>query len=161
PVPNKYVEVQGPNGSMRLSPEVAARNKAAADEYRRKMEEHVSMKADHARKLALHEQSKAAATAQKREHERQLAASAAQDSAHKAALLEHRKAAAKPPGVNAVYRGFNGTTCENARRSALFGSGTSKGTQFAEVTQDLSNMPRSCIVQGWWWNTSRTGSSRQ
>lgn len=158
----KYVEVAGTDGTIaRLSPEVAARNKAAADEYRRKMDEHANATANHERKLALHQQSIASAAAEKREHARRLAANAAEVATHQAALLEHRKMAAKPAGVNAVYRGFNGPTCEIARRSALFGSGTSKGTQFAEVTQDLSGMPRTCIVQGWWWNTSRTGSSRQ
>ena len=161
PVPSKYVEVQGPDGPIRLSPEVAARNQAAADDYRRKMDRHASDKTDHERKLALHQQSVANAAAEKREHERRLATNAAQVAIHQAALLEHKKLAAKPPGVNAVYRGFNGPTCELARRSALFGSGTSKGSQFAEVTQDLSGMPRSCIVQGWSWNTLRTGSSRQ
>lgn len=161
PVPDKYVEVQGPNGPMRLSPEVAARNQAAAEEYRRKMEEHEGIKAEHARKLASHEQSKAAAAAQRREHERQKAAHAAEVAANQAAQLEYRKLAAKPTGVNAVYRGFPGPTCEIARRSAIYGSSTNRGTRFAEVTQDLSRMPQVCIVQGWWWNTSRTGSLRQ
>ena len=161
PSPSKYVEVAGPNGTVRLSPEVAARNQAAADDYRRKMDRHASAKTDHERKLALHQQSVTNAAAEKREHERRLATNAAQVATHQAALLEHKKLAAKPPGVNAVYRGFNGPTCELARRSALFGSGTSKGSHFAEVTQDLSGMPRSCIVQGWSWNTLRTGSSRQ
>ena len=36
----KYVEVPGPNGIVRLSPEVAARNKAAAEEYQRKLKAH-------------------------------------------------------------------------------------------------------------------------
>lgn len=160
-VPTKYIEVPSPNGTIRLSPEVAARNQAAADDYRRKMDEHARAKAEHERKLAKHEQSVAQAAAEKRAHEERLAANAAQVASHQAALFEHRKLAAKPPGVNAVYRGFGGPTCEIARRSAVLGSGTSKDTQFAEVTQDLSGMPRLCIVQGWWWNTSGTGSSRQ
>ena len=90
-----------------------------------------------------------------------MAVNAAQVAASEAAQLEYRKAAAKPAGVNAVYRGFTGPTCEIARRSATHGSGTSAGTRFAEVTQDLSGMPKLCVVQGWSWNTSRTGSSRQ
>lgn len=158
---SRYVEVAGPDGPIRLSPEVAARNKAAADEYRRKMVEHANATANHERKLALHQQSIASAAAEKREHERRIAANAAEVAAYQAALLEHRKLSAKPAGVNAVYRGFGGPTCEIARRSAVSGSGTGKGTQFVEVTQDLSGMPRTCVVQGWWWNTSRTGSSRQ
>lgn len=41
PAPSKYVEATGSDGkTIRLSPEVAARNQAAADEYRRKMNEH-------------------------------------------------------------------------------------------------------------------------
>ena len=66
-----------------------------------------------------------------------------------------------PAGVNAVYRGFNGPTCEIARNSAVRGSGTDKGSQFKEVTYVLSEKPRQCIVQGWAWTTSKTGSSRQ
>ena len=158
----KYVEVAGPDGkTIRLTPQVAARNQAAAEEYRRKSEQHSDTMAEHARTLARHEESIKKAAAEKREHERQLAANAVRLADHEAALLEHRKAVAKPVGVTATYRGFSGPTCEIARRSALFGSGSSKGTQFAEVTQDLSGMPRQCIVQGWSWSTSKTGSSRQ
>ena len=159
--PSRYVEVDGANGKMRLSPEVIARNRAAENEFQRKSDEHARKMAEHNRRLAMHEQSIAQAAAEKRAHEQRLAANAAEVAAHQAALLEHRKLAAKPAGVNAVYRGFGGPTCEIARRSAILGSGTSKGTQFVEVTQDLSGMPRHCVVQGWWWNTTRTGSSRQ
>lgn len=160
-VQSRYVEVEGAQGKMRLSPEVIARNRAAEEEYRRKSDEHGRTMAEHNRKLAKHEQSVAQAAAEKRAHEQRLAANAAEVASHQAALLELRKLAVKPPGVNAVYRGFVGSTCEIARRSAILGSGTSKGTRFAEVTQDLSGMPRTCIVQGWWWSTTRTGSSRQ
>lgn len=162
PTAPKYVEVVGPDGkTIRLSPEVAARNQAAAEEYRRKSEQHSDTTAEHARRLVRHEESIKKAAAEKREYERQLAANAVRLADHEAALLEHRKAVAKPVGVTATYRGFSGPTCEIARRSALFGSGSSKGTQFAEVTQDVSAMPRQCIVQGWSWSTSKTGSSRQ
>ncbi len=158
---SRYVEVDGAKGKMRLSPEVIARNRAAEEEFRRKSDEHAREMAEHNRKLAQHQQSISQAAAEKRAHEQRLAANAAQIASHQAALLEHRKLAAKPAGVNAIYRGFGGPTCEFARRSAVLGSGTSKGTHFNEVTQDLSGMPRWCIVQGWSWNTSRTGSSRQ
>ena len=70
-------------------------------------------------------------------------------------------AVAKPAGVNSVYRGFNGPTCEMARISAARGSGTDQGSQFKEVTFVLSDNGRQCIVQGWSWTTSKTGSSRQ
>lgn len=161
PAPSKYVEVAGPSGTQRLSPEVAARNQAAADDYRRKMEEHARAKAAHERTLALHQQSIAAAAAEKQEYQRKIAQNAAQVASNETAYLEQRKATAKPLGVNAVYRGFTGRTCEQARSSAIRGSGTDKGSQFVEVTQDLSAMPRLCIVQGWSWTTSKTGSSRQ
>lgn len=163
--PPKYVEVQGPNGTMRLSPEVIARNAAAADDHKRKLEEHAEnvarAKAEQDIATAKHAENVAAAAVARREYEQRLATNAAQVAANQAAALEGQKLRSKPGGVNAVYRGFNGPTCEIARRSALFGAGTSKGTKFAEVTQDLSGMPRTCNVQGWWWNTSKTGSSRQ
>lgn len=91
PAPPKYIEVAGPNGTQRLSPEVAARNKAAEEDYRRKMDEHARERAAHERKLALHQQSIAAAAAEKREYERQLAANAAQVAAHKAKMEVHNK----------------------------------------------------------------------
>jgi hypothetical protein len=157
---SKYVEVRGPGGTMRLSPEVVARNQAAKDDYERKLKEHADAlaraKADQAAVEARHAERIAKAEAERREYERKLAANAASN----AAAQEQYKTSLKPAGVNAVYRGFSGPTCEFARRSALFGAGTSKGTQFVEVAHDLS-MPGHCIVQGWWWNTSKTGSSRQ
>jgi hypothetical protein len=48
-----------------------------------------------------------------------------------------------------------------ARISAVRGSGTDQGSQFKEVTFVLSDNGRQCIVQGWSWTTSKTGSSRQ
>lgn len=63
PVPanSKYVEVAGPDGPIRLSPEVAARNQAAADAYRRRMEEHDRAMAAHEQRLAQHRQNAATA----------------------------------------------------------------------------------------------------
>lgn len=92
---SKYVEVAGPNGTIRLSPEVLARNQAAAEEYRRKMEEHARAKADHERKLALHQQNQAAAAAEQSEYQRQLAMNEAEVAAHNAAMARHN-AATKP-----------------------------------------------------------------
>ncbi len=96
PAAPKYVEVAGTDGPIRLSPEVAARNQAAADEYRRKMAEHDRAKADHARKLALHQQSIAAAAAEKRAYEQQLAMNDAAVAAHGAAMAQHRAATQAP-----------------------------------------------------------------
>jgi hypothetical protein len=147
--------------TLNLSPEVAARNQAAAEQYERQMAAHAKAQAEHTRKLAQHAENTRIAAAAKQEHERQLALNAAQVAANEAAQLEHRKAAAKPAGVNSVYRGFNGPTCEMARISAVRGSGTDQGSQFKEVTFVLSDNGRQCIVQGWSWTTSKTGSSRQ
>ena len=98
--PSKYVEVAGPDGLIRLSPEVVARNKAAADDYRRKMEEHARARAEHERKLALHQQSQAAAAAEQRAYQQQLAMNDAQVAAHAAALAQH--AAATRPAAKGV-----------------------------------------------------------
>lgn len=95
-VPNKYVEVQGPNGSMRLSPEVAARNNAAAEDYSRKMEEHARAKAEHERKLALHQQSQVNAAAEKRAYEQKLAMNEAEVAAHTAAMDQYKTATTAP-----------------------------------------------------------------
>ena len=89
--PPKYVEVSGPNGTIRLSPEVAARNQAAAEEYRRQMEEHARAKADHDRKLAEHQVNAATAAAAKQAHEAKLAANAAEVAAHKTAMNDYQK----------------------------------------------------------------------
>jgi len=92
PAPPKYVEVAGPDGkTIRLSPEVAARNKAAAEEYRHKMEAHAQAKADHDQKLVDHQRNAANATAAKQAHERVLAAKAAEVAAHKAAMDDYNK----------------------------------------------------------------------
>jgi peptide methionine sulfoxide reductase MsrA len=146
---------------LRLSPEVAARNQAAAEQYRREMEAYAKAQSEHARKIAQHMDNTRTAAQARQEHERQLAVNAAQVAANQAAQEEYKKALAKPAGVNSVYRGFNGPTCEIARNSAVRGSGTDKGSQFKEVTYVLSDNPRQCIVQGWSWTTRKTGSSRQ
>lgn len=84
--PRKYVEVDGPNGKMRLSPEVAARNQAAAEEYRRKTEAHARDKAEHDRKMAEYQDSIARAGRTLRDHEVQLRA---QQEEHQKQLREH------------------------------------------------------------------------
>ena len=94
----KYIEVAGPNGTIRLSPEVAARNQAAADEYRRQMDEHARAQAEHDRKLAEHQQNIANAAAEKRDYERRLAMNDAQVAAHGAAMAQH--AAGTRPSAN-------------------------------------------------------------
>lgn len=86
PVPTKYVEVQGPNGPMRLSSEVAARNEAAADEYRRKMEAHARDKADHDRKMTEYQESRARAGRALGDHAAQLRA---QQEEHQRQIREH------------------------------------------------------------------------
>jgi len=86
PVPTKYVEVQGPNGPMRLSPEVAARNEAVADEYRRKMQAHARDKADHDRKMTEYQESRARAGRALEDHAAQLRA---QQEEHQRQLREH------------------------------------------------------------------------
>lgn len=89
--PSKYVEVAGPNGPIRLSPEVAARNQAAADDYRRKMDEHARVMAAHDQTLAQHRQNAATAASAKEQHDREVAAAAERVAAHRLALAEHAK----------------------------------------------------------------------
>ena len=84
--PPKFIEVAGPDGPIRLSPEVAARNQAAADEYRRKMEAHARHKTDHDRKMAEYEESIARAGRALRDHEALLRA---QQVEHQKQLREH------------------------------------------------------------------------
>ena len=92
--------------------------------------------------------------------ERALAEHQTQVAAADAAQLEYKKQLARPAGVaNAVYRGFSGADCDTARRSALLGTGTSSGTKFVEV--EAEPVGSQCMVRGWWWDTSTTGSSRQ
>lgn len=103
----KFVEVDGPNGKIRLSPEVAARNQAAAEEYRRKMEAHARDKADHDRKMADYQESIARAGRTLRDHEVQLRA---QQEEHQKQLREHaaRVKAMDSDTPCARYRRANG-----------------------------------------------------
>lgn len=94
--PPKYVEVTDSDGKIiRLSPEVAARNQAAAEKYRREMEAHEKARADakaaHDLKLAAHQENAAKAAAAKQAHDVQFAASAAEAAAHKAAMDDYNK----------------------------------------------------------------------
>jgi hypothetical protein len=101
----KYVEVTGPDGkTIRLSPEVAARNKAAQQEYQRQIEEHQRQTKARADAIAQAErdaaQNVAKAAAEKRAYEQKLAVNEAQVAAHGAAL-EQYKAATRPPAKGA------------------------------------------------------------
>lgn len=96
PAPPNYVEVTDSDGkTVRLSPEVAARNKAAAEEYRRKVEAQQRATAEHDRKIAenaaVAQENAAKAAAAKKAHDLQLAASAAEAAAHKAAMDNYNK----------------------------------------------------------------------
>lgn len=90
PTKPKYVEVpDGSGGTIRLSPEVAARNQAAAEEYKRKLQEHAEAVA----RLEAEKQAMAArraeilekAAEEKREYERRPAEHAAEVAAQNAA----------------------------------------------------------------------------
>lgn len=96
--PSRYVEIPGPNGPIRLSPEVAARNKAAADEYRRKVEEHARVTAEraramaeHDRRIAEHRQNAAKAASAEEQYQREVAAAGERVAAHRVAMAEHAK----------------------------------------------------------------------
>lgn len=91
PASPKYVEVAGPNGTIRLSPEVAARNQAAADEYRRKMDAFARAQAEHERTLSLHQQSQANAASAEEQHKREVAAAAERYAAYRVAIADHAK----------------------------------------------------------------------
>lgn len=92
PASTKYVEVTDPDGkTIRLSPEVAARNQAATDEYRRKMEEHARAKAEHDQRLAQHRQNAATATSAEEQHKREVAAAAERYAAYKVAMADHAR----------------------------------------------------------------------
>jgi hypothetical protein len=73
--PPAFIEVAGPDGkTIRLSPEVAARNKQAQEEYDRKMKAYEAEKARYAAEQARHAEGVAQAAAKQREYERQLEA---------------------------------------------------------------------------------------
>ena len=91
PAAPKYVEVAGPDGPIRLSPEVAARNQAAADDYRRKMDAFARAKAEHERTLALHQQSQANAAAEQQAYQREVAAAAERVAAYQVALADQSR----------------------------------------------------------------------
>ena len=101
----KYIEVAGPNGIIRLSPEVAARNNAAAEEYRRKMEAHARDKADHNRKLTEFEQSRANAAKALQDHQAKLRT---QQEEHQRQLREHAARVKESDTPCARYRRSNG-----------------------------------------------------
>jgi hypothetical protein len=101
----KYVEMAGPDGkTVRLSPEVVARNRAAAEEHQRQIQEYERMTKERQEVIAQAErkaaQGAAEAAAAKSAHEQQLAIHAAQVAAHGAAL-EQYKAATAPPAKGA------------------------------------------------------------
>jgi len=86
----KYVETTDSDGKIiRLSPEVAARNKAAADEYRRNMDEHARAKAEHEQRLAQHRQNTATAASAEEQYKREVAAAAERVAAHRMAMADH------------------------------------------------------------------------
>jgi murein DD-endopeptidase MepM/ murein hydrolase activator NlpD len=74
--------------------------------------------------------------------------------------LEYQNQLAKPASApNAIYRGFSARTCDEARVSAVKGAGTTSGTQFKEVRTETGS--GTCVVQGWWWDTSKGTATRQ
>jgi len=97
----KYVEVPGPNGVIRLSPEVAARNKTAAEEYQRKLkavaDTVAQAKADAERKAAQ-------LAAEKQKYELQLAANAAQVAAHKAKMDSYNQSTTQAGGIERTFQ---------------------------------------------------------
>jgi len=89
--PSRHVEVAGPDGPIRLSPEVAARNQAAADEYRRKMDEHARANAEHDQRLAQHRQNTATAASAEEQYKREVAAAADRVAVHRVAMADHAR----------------------------------------------------------------------
>lgn len=104
PEPSNYVEVPGPDGVMRLSPEVIARNKAAAEDHQRKLAEYsdavAKAKAVNERNAELHAQSVAKAAAEREEHERKMVAYAAEIEAQKVAANVVKSSALAPASTN-------------------------------------------------------------
>lgn len=91
PASPKYVEVAGPDGLIRLSPEVVARNKAAADDYRRKMDQHAQSLAEHDQRLAQHRQNAATAASAENQHKREVAAAGERYAAYRVAMADHAR----------------------------------------------------------------------
>jgi hypothetical protein len=136
---------------------VEERNRAAQADYEAKLAAVEQAKRDiEARKAA----NRAAADKVLADHAREMEVHAQQVRMADAAALEYKKQVAKPYNApNAVYRGFNGRDCAQARLSALKGAGTDSGTQFKEVESEM--ISGGCIVRGWHWSTQVGGSSRQ
>ena len=160
-----------------IAPEVekqearAAEREAVAARNREKQAKYEAELAEQKRKVAEYEQAQRDVEAKKAEqraaadrvladHQRRKNAHAQEVRMAHAASLEYRKTLAKPASApNAVYRGFTGNDCAMARLSAVKGAGTDSGTQFKEVESEM--VSGHCVVRGWWWSTSRSGSSRQ
>lgn len=105
PAAPKYVELAGPDGKIvRLSPEVVARNQAAAQEYQRKIQEYERKTREREEAIAQAKrdaaQKVANAAAEMGVYEQKLAVNEAQVAAHSAALEQH-KAATRPPAKGA------------------------------------------------------------
>ena len=110
PASPKYVDVTGPDGNtIRLSPKVAERNNAAAEEYRRKMDAFARAKAEHERMLALHKQSQANAAAAQQTYQQKLALNDAEVAAHAATMAQHDAA------ISPVAKGAKGWMYCDAR----------------------------------------------
>lgn len=99
PAAGKYVEVTGPNGPMRLSPEVIARNQAAAEEYARKLEAYNLAKAEHDRSLKEHQQNVGEAASATQGHQEQLAGHAVEVASAKAAVDQYLAATKAPDKI--------------------------------------------------------------
>ncbi len=155
-------EKQAARGAEREA--VAARNRekqakyeAELAEQQRKVAEYEQARRDVEAKKA---EQRAAADRVLAEHQRRMNAHAQEVRLADAASLEYKKELAKPANApSAVYRGFTGNDCAMARLSAVKGAGTDSGTQFKEVESEM--VSGHCVVRGWWWSTSKSGSSRQ
>jgi hypothetical protein len=136
--------------------EVAERNRAAQEKYQADLAAVEQAKRDIAASQA---EQRAAADKILADHARAMEAYKEQVRVADAASLEYKKQLAKPAVSNAVYRGFVGRDCAQARFSATNGAGTDSGTQFKEVESEISS--GICTVRGWSWSTQKGGSSRQ
>ena len=162
--PPEKLEIASPSGAAThrmTKAEADAKFEAAQAEYRAQLEAQQKQVDDYNRArdevARKKEEQRLAAERAAADYQNQLAA---HDQAVRNQQLEYQKQIARPAGVpNAVYRGFAAPDCELARLSAVKGAGTSSGTQFKEVTTET--VGGNCVVQGWWWDTSRSGASRQ
>jgi hypothetical protein len=134
-----------------------AKYEAELAEQKRKVAEYEQAQRDIEAKKA---EQRAAADRVLAEHQRRMNVHAQEVRMAGAASLDYKKTLAKPANApSAVYRGFTGNDCALARLSALKGAGTDSGTQFKEVESEM--VSGHCVVRGWWWSTSKSGSSRQ